>query len=58
METAPADKMIKKGDTETKVVEPVATTEYFYPDHGVTIVASSQEEADTLLANKLGGAKL
>lgn len=50
--------MIRRGDTENKEVEPVATTEYFYPDQGITIVASSQAEADEALANKLGGAKL
>lgn len=48
------------GGYETKDVPSEALTkqEYFYPDHKINIIASSQQEADEALANKLGGATL
>lgn len=56
MEKGDTDKMMRAGDAETKEV-PVKR-EFFYPDHGRTIVASTQEEADKLLAKKPEGTTL
>ena len=36
----------------------VVKSEYFYPNHGITIQASSQQEADELLAKKLADATI
>ena len=34
-----------------------STTEYFYPEHGITVEATSQEAADKELANRLASLK-
>jgi len=39
------NKMMKKASTKTAEVE-VVETSFFYPDHSITVTASSQEEAD------------
>lgn len=45
MEKAPSNKM--QGNDTDKDVKGI---EYFYPDYGVTITATSQEEANAKLA--------
>lgn len=56
MEQAPADKMVK--GTTDKNVGVDTKRSYFYPDHSITIEATSQQEADAALAEKLGGASI
>lgn len=42
---ASENKMMKKASTKAAEVE-VVETSFFYPDHSITVTASSQEEAD------------
>lgn len=42
---ASENKMMKKASTKAAEVE-VVKTSFFYPDHSITVTASSQEEAD------------
>ena len=54
METGASDKM-QRADT-TKEVSTVR--EYFYPDHGITVKAASQQEADAAVQKILEGATI
>lgn len=42
---ASENKMMKKASTKTAEAE-VVETSFFYPDHSITVTATSQEEAD------------
>lgn len=46
--------MTNKKDNQTKSESKRDTRQsFYYPDHGVSVLADTQEEADTLLAEQL-----
>jgi hypothetical protein len=50
---APAKKIITEND---KAVE--ASRPFFFPDHGITVLATSKEAAEKQVAEKTGGATM